>query len=96
MPSHVETIRPCLPDRSPTRAQRHRASGNLPERIATVRGEVFELVGELQRDSATASASELERAGDQMQSIANQLGAIQAAIGDGSVGASRTPRALAV
>ena len=55
-------------------------TGNLPQRIAGVRDEVFGLVGELQRTQVKSHRRDLERAADQMQSIANQLGTVEATI----------------
>ena len=45
----------------------------FPERVASLRAQVFELVSDLRRE-------ELDGVGDQMQSIANQLGDVEAAL----------------
>jgi hypothetical protein len=79
MPELTSNVRPRRRERS--RDGAHRADeGDMPQRIARIRSEVFEIVGELQRIEARVSGSELARAGDRMQSIANQLGSAQASI----------------
>jgi hypothetical protein len=57
------------------------SSGDFRQRIAELRDEVFELVDELRHDDGSP---ERQRASDQMQSIANQLGTLEAAISAGN------------
>jgi hypothetical protein len=65
------------------RAEHERGSGSavsdLSRRITSIRSEAFELVERLNA-AGGRHAPELEDAGWQMQSIANQLGTIQALI----------------
>jgi hypothetical protein len=55
-------------------------SESLPQRVSRIRDEAFELVRELRSADADMPLSELDGASDRMQSIANQLGAVEAAI----------------
>jgi hypothetical protein len=57
-----------------------RAAEDLPHRISRIRDEAFGLVRELRSEDANVPLSELDGASDQMQSIANQLGAVEAVI----------------
>jgi hypothetical protein len=78
MPAQTNTVRSRRRERPLDHSPR-RDADNLPQRIGRVRDEVFGLVSELQRTQAAMPQRELESAADQMQSIANQLGAIEAA-----------------
>jgi hypothetical protein len=64
------------------RADHERGSGSelldLCGRITSIRSEAFELVAALA--AGGRNSPELEAVGEQMQSIANQLGAVQALI----------------
>ena len=66
--------------RRPFEAAHRRDAEDLPQRISRIRDEAFELVRELRSEDANVPLSELDGAGDQMQSIANQLGAVEAVI----------------
>lgn len=63
----------------PLERARRLDAGDLPQRVARVREEVFALVTELRRTQAAVPGDELEGAVDQMQSIANRLGAVEEA-----------------
>jgi hypothetical protein len=57
-----------------------RDAESLPQRISRIRDEVFELTGELRSADADLPLSALDGASDQMQSIANALGVVEAVI----------------
>jgi hypothetical protein len=61
-------------------ATRRRDTESLPQRISRIRDEVFELTGELRSAEADMPLSALDGASDQMQGIANALGAVEAVI----------------
>ena len=72
-----------MPAIARARAEHERGSASavsdLSRRIASIRSETFELVERLNA-VGRSHRPELEDAGGQMQSIANQLGAVQALI----------------
>lgn len=61
-------------------ATHRRDAESLPQRISRIRDEVFELTSELRSADADMPLSALDGASDQMQGIANALGAVEAVI----------------
>ena len=79
MSTRTSAVRPPRSRRQFEAAHRRDAE-SIPERISRIRDEVFELIGELRSADADKPLSALDGAGDQMQGIANELGAVEAVI----------------
>ena len=79
MPTQITTTRQSRRGRQPHDEAGPDAAG-LPQQVSRLRDEVFELVNELHRAQAMAPRGELEGAADQMQSIANELGDVEASL----------------
>jgi hypothetical protein len=79
MSTRTVAVRPRRRRRQVEATQRRDAE-SLPQRISRIRDEVFELTGELRSAEADMPLSALDGASDQMQGIANALGAVEAVI----------------
>jgi hypothetical protein len=79
MSARTVAVRPRRHTRQFEAANRRDAE-SVPERISRIRDDVFELIAELRSADADLPLSALDGASDQMQGIANELGAVEAVI----------------